>query len=120
MLVEECEELGSVDWEWQAADTAMGKARMGGDQIGPNPTDRAKKGTKRRLLTDGGGGPLAAVVAPANTHDTKLLDQTIEAIVVGRLEPTEENPQHLCLDKAPTPQDGMPSFFPQEPGIAGS
>ena len=29
-LVEECEELGGVDWEWQAADTAMGKARFGG------------------------------------------------------------------------------------------
>lgn len=25
-----CEELGGVDWEWQSADTAMGKARMGG------------------------------------------------------------------------------------------
>ena len=25
-----CDELGSVDWEWQSADTAMGKARMGG------------------------------------------------------------------------------------------
>ena len=30
VLVEECEELGGVDWEWQAADGAMGKARFGG------------------------------------------------------------------------------------------
>ena len=29
-LVEECEELGGVSWEWQAADGAMGKARFGG------------------------------------------------------------------------------------------
>ena len=29
-LVEECEELGGVDREWQAADGAMGKARFGG------------------------------------------------------------------------------------------
>ena len=29
-LVEECEELGGVNWEWQAADGAMGKARFGG------------------------------------------------------------------------------------------
>ena len=30
-LVEECEELGGVDWEWQAADGAMmSKARFGG------------------------------------------------------------------------------------------
>jgi putative transposase len=25
-----CAELGGVDWEWQSADTATGKARMGG------------------------------------------------------------------------------------------
>lgn len=56
MLIEECEELGSVNWEWQAVDTAMGKARMGGGQIGLTPPDRAKKGTKRSLLTGGGGG----------------------------------------------------------------
>jgi transposase len=29
-LSEECEELGGVDFEWQAADGAMGKARFGG------------------------------------------------------------------------------------------
>jgi putative transposase len=29
-LVTDCEELGGVDWEWQAADAAMGKARFGG------------------------------------------------------------------------------------------
>ncbi len=30
VLVEGCEELGHVDWEWQSADAAMGKARFGG------------------------------------------------------------------------------------------
>jgi putative transposase len=36
LLVENCEELGGVNWEWQSADGAMGKARFGGtwsDQI---------------------------------------------------------------------------------------
>jgi hypothetical protein len=28
--VERCDELGGVKWEWQAADGAMGKARLGG------------------------------------------------------------------------------------------
>ena len=32
VLVEECEELGGVDWEWRAADCAMGKDRFGGIQ----------------------------------------------------------------------------------------
>jgi putative transposase len=44
VLVAACDELGGVDWQWQAADAAMGKARMGGDRVGRNPTDRGKKG----------------------------------------------------------------------------
>jgi len=43
---------------------------------------------------------LAAVVAGANVHDTKLLAATLDAVVLGRPEPTEGAPQHLCLDKA--------------------
>jgi transposase len=44
VLVEAWEDLGGVDWPWQAADTAMGKARMGGDLVGRHPTDRGNKG----------------------------------------------------------------------------
>jgi putative transposase len=99
LLIEECEELGAVDWQWQAADAALGKARCGGDKIGPNPTDRAKNGTKHSVLTEAGGGPLAVVVDAANVHDTKLLEPTLAAIVVPRPMPTEAQPQHLCLDK---------------------
>jgi len=97
-LVEECEELGGVDWQWQSADAAMAKARFGGDEIGPNPTDRAKPGTKRSVLTEADGGPVAVVIAGANVHDAKLLEATLEAIVVERPVPNKLE-QHLCLDK---------------------
>ena len=30
VLIEECGELGGVNWEWQSADCSMGKARFGG------------------------------------------------------------------------------------------
>jgi transposase len=30
VLIENCDELGDVDWQWQSADAAMGKARFGG------------------------------------------------------------------------------------------
>ena len=30
VLVKDCEELRGVDWEWQSADCALGKARHGG------------------------------------------------------------------------------------------
>jgi putative transposase len=99
VLVELCDELQAVHWEWQAANTMLGKARRGGDEIGPNPTDRAKNRSKRSLLVDQEGGPLGIVVAPANRNDQFLLEQTIEAIVVDRPKPTKKAPQHLCLDK---------------------
>ena len=68
--------------------------------IGPNPTDRAKAGTKRSILVEADGGPLSVVVSGANVHDTKLLKATLEAVVVERPLPTQQSPQHLCLDKA--------------------
>ena len=35
LLLLECEELGGVDWRWQAADGVMGKARHGGTASAP-------------------------------------------------------------------------------------
>ena len=35
VLAERCEDLGGVDWEWQAADAALGKAPKGGTTSGP-------------------------------------------------------------------------------------
>jgi putative transposase len=43
-LVEECAELGGVNWEWQAADAAMGKARFGGTKLGATPRTEARRG----------------------------------------------------------------------------
>ena len=37
VLIENCDELGGVDWEWQSADGAMGKARFGGMRSAPTP-----------------------------------------------------------------------------------
>jgi putative transposase len=37
-----------IDWDWLAADGAIGKAPLGGVKTGPNPTDRAKKGRNVR------------------------------------------------------------------------
>jgi putative transposase len=80
--------------------------------VGKNPTDRGKPGTKTSLLVDEQGGPLGAVIEGANVPDCKLLEATIEAVVVDRPEPTAKSPQHLCLDKGydnPTGQQAATS-----------
>lgn len=55
-------------------------------------------GTKRSVLTDENGLPLAVVLSGANTHDVKLLEDTLDSMVVLRPEADEEHPQNLCLD----------------------
>ncbi len=93
------DELRGIRWEWQAADGAMTKAPFGGAATGRNPTDRGKRGVKRSLLTDGAGIPLAVVIDGANRNDMKLIAATLDGIVIARPDPTDEAPQHLCLDK---------------------
>ncbi len=97
--VERFKELVGIDWAWLSMDGAMTKAPLGGKKTGPNPTDRGKGGVKRSLLTEGHGVPIGLVVDGANRHDMKLLEATIESIVVERPEPTQEQPQGMCLDK---------------------
>src|SRR5215470_9226596 len=98
--LQDYDELIGIQWAWQAVDGAMTKAPFGHAATGANPTDRGKQGTKRSLLTDGAGIPLALVVDGANRHDVKLLCATLDGIVIARPEPTEQRPQHLCLDAA--------------------
>ena len=112
VLAEACDDLGGVDWQWQSADGRLGKARFGGDKVGKNPTDRGKLGTKISLIVEGHGEPLGAIIDGANIPDCKLLEATIEAIVVERPEVTAESPQNLCLDKGydnPTGREAAPS-----------
>ena len=70
-----------------------------GKKTGPNPTDRAKSGVKRSLLTEGQGVPVGLVVAGANRPDLKLVKETIKSLVVKRPRPTKKRPHGMCLDK---------------------
>ncbi len=67
--------------------------------MGKNPTDRGKLGTKRSLLTEGGGVPVALAVEGANKNDFKMVRQTLESLPIERSEPTLEQPQGMCMDK---------------------
>jgi putative transposase len=95
----EYDEVRGIEWEWQSVDGAITKAPLGGGATGKNPTDRGKSGTKRSLLVDGRGAPLGIVVRGANRHDSPLLGPTLDSAAVERPEPTEQDPQNLCVDK---------------------
>jgi putative transposase len=67
--------------------------------VGKNPTDRGKLGTKRSVLTDGGGIPIGLAVEGANRNDFKMARATLASIPIARPEPTPDKPQGMCLDK---------------------
>ena len=64
------------------------KHLLGEKSTGPNPTDRAKSGTKRSILVDGKGIPLGVCVDGANRHDMKMTKATLQSIVIYRPDPT--------------------------------
>lgn len=49
---------------------------------------------------------MAVAVAPANRHDSLVLQDILEAVIVQPPDPVNGPAQHLCLDKA---FDGEPS-----------
>ena len=71
------------------------------------------------MLTEGGGGPLAVVVTGANVHDSLLLPDGLEQVVVEPPCPLREVEQHLCLDKAfdGAPSDATARVYGYEPHV---
>lgn len=64
-----------------------------------NPTDRAKSGVKRSVVTNARGIPVGLTVASANRHDMKLVKETLDSVVVERPPPTDEHRQGMGMDK---------------------
>jgi transposase len=76
--------------------------RKGGDATDPNPTDRGKPGTKRHLITDRQGIPLASLLTWANRHDSMVFADLIDAVPLIRTPAgrRRKRPTKLHADKA--------------------
>jgi transposase len=74
----------------------------GGQQTGPNPTDRARTSTKRHLLTDGQGIPLAVLITPGNRNEITVFAALLDAVPPVRGKPgrPRRRPAKLYADKA--------------------
>jgi transposase len=80
LLLNELQEADQIDWSRAAVDSSFARAMGGGEDTGPNPTDRGKKGSKHHAVVDAQGIPLSATVTAANVPDvTELLD-VVDAI----------------------------------------
>lgn len=69
-----------IDWSRSVLDSCSVLAVYGGAKTGPNPTDRAKRGSERHLICDGRGVPLAVRLTGANRHDSQEALLLVDAI----------------------------------------
>jgi transposase len=74
----------------------------GGEKTGPNSTDRGKQGSKRHLVVERRGVPLAVIHTAANVHDSKALEEAVDAITPVRRPRgrPSKRPEKLHADKA--------------------
>ncbi len=86
IVLEAYDKLIGLELSDVAVDCCLTKAPCGGERAGRNPVDRGKQGIKRSTIVDAKGIPLGAVAAPANRHDSPLLEQTLDTLEpLGRL-----------------------------------
>lgn len=90
-----------IDWERALIDASYTKAPAGGEDTGPNPTDRGKSGSKHHVLTDAHGIPLNATTTAANVHDsTQALPVLVNLPPVGgKPGPKRQRPERLQGDR---------------------
>lgn len=91
-----------IDWSRAAVDSSSIRAVGGGEATGPNPTDRARPGTKHHVLVDGHGVPLAVSITGANVPDIKQLLPLVVAVpaVGGKPGHPRSRPKRLYADRA--------------------
>lgn len=102
LLLAELQEADRIDWSRAAADSTKARALGGGDDTGPNPTDRSKLGTKHHVLTDAQGIPLATTVTGANEADVTQLLPLVDSIpdLSGPHGDQPTKPEELYADRA--------------------
>ena len=102
LLLAELNADDRIDWSRAAVDSSSVRALGGGEKTGPNPTDRAKTGSKHHIITDGGGIPLATTLTGANAADVGQLEPLVDAIPPVRGKPgrPRSRPDRVYADRA--------------------
>ncbi|RYZ67781.1 MAG: IS5 family transposase [Proteobacteria bacterium] len=102
VLLERLHQAHKLNWDRASIDSSSVRAVRGGQDTGPNPTDRAKRGSKHHALVDGNGIPLVVKVTAANRHDVTQIKALVEAIppVQGKRGRPRRRPKKLLADRA--------------------
>jgi transposase len=100
VLLAELNGADLIDWQRALIDASFAKAPEGGEDTGPNPTDRSKSGSKHHVMTDAQGIPLAGTVTAANVNEVTQVFQVLTDMpaVGGKPGPKRQNPDRLQGD----------------------
>jgi transposase len=101
VLLAELNGADAIDWERARIDASFAEAPEGGEETGPNPTDRGRSGSKHHVMTDAQGIPLAATVTAANVNEVTQVLQVLTSMppVGGKPGPKREKPRRLQGDR---------------------
>jgi transposase len=101
LLLAELNGADEIDWSRALIDASFAKAPEGGEDTGPNPTDRSKSGSKHHVMTDAQGVPLNATVTAANVNEVTQVLQVLTDMppVGGKPGPKRELPDRLQGDR---------------------
>jgi transposase len=101
LLLAELNGADAIDWERALIDASFAKAPEGGEDTGPNPTDRGQSGSKHHVLTDAQGIPLNATVTAANVNEVTQVLQVLTGMppVGGKPGPKRRKPERLQGDE---------------------
>jgi transposase len=91
-----------LDFSRVSVDAASVRAKGGGTQTGPNPTDRGKKGSKHHVLTERQGIPVVVALTAANVNETTTLETMVDAVppIGGKRGRPLRRPKKVHTDKA--------------------
>jgi transposase len=102
VLLAELNQADQIDWHRALIDASFAKAPEGGEDTGPNPTDRSKFGSKHHVMTDAEGVPLSATTTAANVNEVTQLMRVLVNMppVGGKPGPKRQRPERLQGDRA--------------------
>jgi transposase len=102
LLLAALRKAGKLDLSLAIVDSSTSRAVGGGDDTGPNPTDRRKLGTKQHLLVDRHGVPLEIRITGANRSDVREIIPLIVNLepIGGKPGPPISHPEVVQADRA--------------------
>jgi transposase len=101
LLLSELNGADQIDWGRALIDASFAKAPEGGEDTGPNPTDRGKSGSKHHVMSEGHGIPLNATVTAANVNEVTQVFRVLTDMpaVGGKPGPKRQKPDRLQGDR---------------------